>query len=162
MWNLSNARKSASPAIKFTQWWQGTRQARLAELERCGVDEVERIAHDIGVTAYELRLLAAKNRSADHLLDRRMSALHIDQAELKSVYPMVLRDLEKTCSLCEDYKRCEADFAEGVVNSPWQDYCPNGLTLRELVAATPEPSDLEALIEYLNTVGTPSTKESVN
>ncbi len=69
---------------------------------------------------------------------------------------MVLRDLEKTCSLCEDRQRCEADFAKGAVNSLWQEYCPNALTLRELVAATPEPSDLGALIEYLNTVGTPA------
>ena len=75
MWNLSNARKFASPAIKFAQWWQGTRHACLAELERCGVEEVERIARDIGVTAYELRLLAAKNPGAAHLLDRRMAVL---------------------------------------------------------------------------------------
>jgi hypothetical protein len=162
MWNLSNARKSVLPVIKFAHWWRKISQARLAELEGCGADEVERIARDIGVTAYELRLLAGKNPGAAHLLERRIEALHIDQAELRRAHPMVLRDLEKTCSLCEDHIRCEADFAKGTANSLWQEYCPNALTLCELVAATPEPSDLEALIEYLNTIGTLSVKESVS
>ena len=44
-------------------------------------------------------------------------------------------------------------FVRGGIDSTWEDYCHNAMTLRALVAEQPVPSDLEAMIAYLNTVG---------
>ena len=151
-----NPSDSRSLLTELASWLRqhAEKYGRLAELDRCCKEDLERIAADAGVSGSELRILAGKSRDAADLLYRRMAVLDLDPDEVGRGEPGVLRDLQKLCSMCESRKRCVLDFARGGVNASWEDYCPNAMTLRALVAAQPEPSDLEAMIAYLNTVGT--------
>ena len=123
------------------------------EFDRCDKDEIERIARDIGVTDHELRALARTPAGATVLLNRRLATLHLDSEHAGRIQPAVLRDLQVHCAMCAAKKRCAGDLASGVLDSTWQDYCPNAYTLRDLVATAPVPDTIEDLIIYLNTVG---------
>jgi hypothetical protein len=122
------------------------------EFDRCGKDEIDRIARDMGLNEYELRSLARTPVGASVLLNRRLATLHLDPEDAGRVHPAVLRDLQLRCSMCTTKKRCAGDLASGALDSTWQDYCPNAHTLRDLVATAPAPDTVEDLIIYLNTV----------
>ena len=124
------------------------------ELDRGGEEEVEHIARDIGIAASELRVLASKHSDAADLLYRRMAVLGLDPDELRRTEPVVLRDLQRLCSMCERRKRCVLEFGERPASAVWQEYCPNRLTLSGLVASQPEPDNLESLIAYVNAART--------
>jgi hypothetical protein len=70
----------------LADWWRSWRreQAALAELEDCGSD-LERIAHDVGLTTGELPVIAAKRPDAADLLFHRLAALHLDPNQGRSV-----------------------------------------------------------------------------
>ena len=59
------------------QWWRNWRGAssRLTELACCGEYEVERMAHDLGMSSSELRKVANHGPEAADLLLRRMAKL---------------------------------------------------------------------------------------
>lgn len=123
------------------------------EFNRCGKDEIDRIARDMGLSEHELRSLARTPAGASVLLNRRLATLHLDSEHTGRIHPAVLRDLQVHCSMCAAKKRCAGDLASGALDSTWQDYCPNAHTLRDLVTAAPAPDTIEDLIIYLNTVG---------
>jgi len=116
--------------------WQRCRDWANAEseLESCGEEGVERMAHDAGISAPELRQLARHgSRPADLLLDR-MAALHLDQDEVLRREPAVLRDLQRVCTLCDTRRQCTCDLARDPSDSVWKRYCPNVQTLMALSA----------------------------
>ena len=49
------------------------------------------------------------------------------------VEPMVMRDLERVCALCEQKRRCAHELAAGTTSEHYEDFCPNALTLKTLV-----------------------------
>jgi hypothetical protein len=89
-------------------------------LDRCGHNEVERIAPDLSLTADELRALARKGVDSALLLYRRMADLGLDRAEVAHAQPKVMRDLQKLCTICDSKTRCERDFARGADPSAWR------------------------------------------
>jgi len=135
---------SASTAVKahvailrqLTGWWQGWRHYRtaVAELDCCGPDGQESIAHDLGVSAPELHILAGKWPDSADLLNRRMEQLGLDATEMKRVEPQVIRDLQRVCTLCVIKRRCAHDLAGNPTDPVWQDYCANRMTLAALIA----------------------------
>jgi hypothetical protein len=114
--------------------------------------EIERIAHDVGISGYELRALARTSAGPSLLLDRRLASLRLDAHDFSRIPPRMLRELRLHCSTCASKKRCAGDLAVRALDSTWQDYCPNAPVLRALVAAAPHDA-IEDLIVYLNTFG---------
>ena len=117
----------------LVQWWRNLRAARMRvdELANCG-GEVSNIAHDVGLSTSELYAIAAKRADAADQLKQRLEALHLDRAALLRSDPLVMRDLERTCTLCGAKRRCERDLARNPDDPAWQDYCPNVHTLEAL------------------------------
>jgi hypothetical protein len=124
------------------QWheWKSNRDS-FAALDRCGHDEVERIALDLSLTAAELRTLARKGVDSALLLYRRMADLDLNRAEVAHAQPKVMRDLQKLCSICDSKARCGRDFDRGADPSAWHAYCPNDDTLRALTSQAVKPSN---------------------
>jgi hypothetical protein len=121
---------------RLAAWWRNGRAARetLAELEGSG-GELTRIARDLSVTPSELRAIAAQGTDAAAPLKRRLEALHLDPAALRRDEPLVMRDLERVCSVCGSKRRCERDLARFPDEAAWRAYCPNAITLDALVAS---------------------------
>jgi hypothetical protein len=122
-------------------WWRNWKAARAnaERLERCGADEVRRIAGDVGVSASELRALAGKWPVAAESLDRRLAALGLDPAEMTRSAPRVMQDLQRVCSLCTETRECRHDLAARPSDPAWRGYCPNVATL-DVLAAEREPA----------------------
>lgn len=108
--------------------WQTDRA--VSELESCAVQEVERMAQDVGMDALTLRALAARGCHAADLLPVRLADLGLDPDQISYHGPGVLRDLERVCAFCDQKERCARDLGAGRVPA----YCPNADTLRALLA----------------------------
>jgi len=125
--------RSFSPIEAIRQWyrnWSGRSATR--EFEYCGAEAIERMAHDVGISAGELRDLTRKGSESADLLLCRMTALDLDQTEVLRTEPQTFQDLQRVCTMCESHKRCARDLARDSANPVWNDYCPNAGTLMAL------------------------------
>jgi hypothetical protein len=133
---LPDGQKSWSPTKALSQWWRDwtRRGSARSELKCCGEDEVERMAKDVGLSASELRRLAAHGPDSADLLLRRMAALDLDRNEVSRTEPRTFQDLQRVCTMCNSKRRCKRDLAHDSDDPIWQDYCPNAATLMALNA----------------------------
>lgn len=121
-------RKSAWSAIveAWSKWRH--RNAAAAELAQCSQSDLRRIAHDLGLSVSELRVISGAN-SRD-VLFARLRAAGIDQ---ENVDPAVLRDLLACCAACDYGAACERELNERPVPAKWPSHCPNELTIGALM-----------------------------
>lgn len=124
--------RQRGPIGVVARWWRRLRAARMRvnDLASAG-SEVNNIARDVGISTAELYALARERSDAADQLKVRLEKLHLDQAVLQRNDP-VLRDLERTCTLCGEKRRCERDIAQSPDDPVWQSYCPNAYTLQAL------------------------------
>ena len=115
-------------------WWHEARErwARLDELRNLQPEQLELMAADVGVSPAELLEFAARANGTQGLLERRLAALQLDPEEIRKLSPMLLRDLQRTCSRCSEQQRCKDDMALSPLAPGWDSYCPNAGTLRTL------------------------------
>lgn len=118
----------------WTSWRE--RQSRVAELDRCDPDELERVAYDLGLAVGTLRTLAEQAPDSADLVDRRIAALGLDREAIIRDTPAVMRDLQRCCSGCGVKARCASELDAKVTRGDWRDYCPNSATLTSLKVAT--------------------------
>jgi len=111
-----------------------SRKFRLS-LDECDSYEVERMAHEFGLSPRELSLMSKFGPGAADLLPRRMAAMGLDPAVVDQCEPATMRDLQRLCSACKSKKICQRDL-RGDHNSGWVRYCPNAGTLFALQQST--------------------------
>lgn len=116
---------------RIARWWSNWREARanVAALQQCGTAEVARMAHDTGLETHELRALAGKWPDSANELNVRLRTLGLDAETISATEPHVLRDLQRTCSMCISKGRCNHDLASDEHAAEWREYCPNVSTL---------------------------------
>jgi Family of unknown function (DUF6455) len=105
----------------------------VAALEDSG--ELSHIAHELGISAVELRALANHDKNAADLLYQRMDQLRLDRNHVDLA---VLRDLQRCCSNCDLKQLCAHELEDKPKGAAWPKYCPNKQTL---AALTNEPWD---------------------
>src|SRR5262245_2140892 len=115
----------------FARWLKHRRE--IAESCNCDSEEYAHIARDLNVSPGELDELVRRGAHAADALPKMMAELHIDQRAVVRVEPMVMRDLERVCSLCDHKRRCARELAAGTGAQHYADYCPNASTLKTLV-----------------------------
>jgi hypothetical protein len=108
-------------------WWRTS--GELGSLDR---HELDRIAHDLGMTSDDLQDLAARGPDAAHLLYERMRVLGLSKDDVERAAQGLMRDLERTCSCCAVKGECEQDLASRPGDPEWQRYCPNAVSLESL------------------------------
>jgi hypothetical protein len=108
--------------------WQRRRRT-MSEIASGGRDEVERLAHDVGVCRAEFCILAGKWPDSLDLLSRRLEQVKLDVGDIAQAESYVLRDLQRVCLLCASKRRCERDLARKFADPVWEEYCPNAPTL---------------------------------
>ena len=130
---MVDLQKSNSAHGAIWQWWH-----RLTGFQSsvgyCGEEGIERMAHDVGVSASELRVLAKRGPQSANLLLRRMEALDLEQNEVAQIERATFQDLQRVCSMCDCKRRCARDLARKPFDPSWRDYCPNAQTLAALGA----------------------------
>lgn len=113
--------------------WRETGRAHF-ELAGLSPTEMERIAADLGLTPSQLKNLSTQGHGSADLLYRRLAEVGLDPTEILRNEPGVLRDLERTCALCDGHRECAHDLENRPDDPTWKTYCPNRATLDVLLA----------------------------
>jgi hypothetical protein len=103
------------------------------EFGMCGPDEVMRMAKDIGVTPSQLQYLVRKGPDSANLLKRMLVALHVDPKIIADMDPLVMREMQWLCIACNNKKRCEHELAKGTATKHFHEFCPNAMSIDELL-----------------------------
>jgi len=113
----------------------------IGEIGMCEPDEVMGAAKEIGVTSNQLRGMAGKGPGNANLLKSMLVALHVDPKIIADMDPLVMRELKWLCITCGDKKRCARELAEGTAREHFHEFCPNAVSLDELLdQKNPSPS----------------------
>ena len=102
------------------------------ELEQCSPQDAMQIAKDLGVPVKELCTLAAKGAGAADALPKMLSEISVDALALTKKDPAVMRDLQRTCILCDHKSRCQRELAKGSAAQHFREFCPNAHTFDAL------------------------------
>jgi hypothetical protein len=111
--------------------WLKLRQ-ELSEMRQLNAGEFDRIAGDLRVSPADLDELVRHGPHAADELPRLLKALGISEQDLARIEPMVLRDMERVCALCEHKRECDRDLDAGTSVERYEEYCLNAPTIDQL------------------------------
>jgi len=115
---------------KFAAWLKHRRD--LSEIRRMNRADFDLIAHDLRLSSDDLeRLVAAGQHSADEM-PKMLKALGIDVAAIARAEPLLVRDMQRVCSLCRDKAHCHGELAGGTAPQHYKEFCPNAPTIDAL------------------------------
>ena len=92
-----------------------------------------------GVTPSQLQELVRKGPDSANLLKRMLVALHVDPKVIADIDPLVMRELQWLCITCNNKKRCERELANGTATEHFREFCPNAVSLDELLDQKGQP-----------------------
>ncbi len=117
----------------FANWLKHRRE--LNEMRQMDRAEFDRIAADLEISPGDLDELVRRGPHAADELPVLLKALGIDEAKLENTHPLVLRDMERVCTLCAHKAECDRDLAAGNAATHYRGYCPNASTIEEFSEA---------------------------
>ena len=84
------------------------------------------------MSSADLEALVRQGPHAADELPKMLAALGVDQDSLARTEPLVLRDMERVCSLCNHKRQCDRDLAAGTAAAHYEEYCGNTDTIHGL------------------------------
>lgn len=115
---------------KFAGWIKHRRE--LSEIRRIDRTDFNQIADDLRISPDELeRLVQAGAHSADEMPEM-LKALGVEVNDIARVEPLLVRDMQRVCSLCRDKERCHGELAHGTAAKHYEEFCPNAPTIDAL------------------------------
>ena len=114
----------------FADWLKHRRE--LNEMRQLDRVEFDRIANDLRVSPDDLDELVRHGPHAADELPQMLKALGIDENSLAASQPLLLRDMERVCALCDHKRQCDHDLAEGTAAEHYREYCLNAPTIEQL------------------------------
>ena len=115
---------------RFADWL--THRRELSEIRGMDRTDFDRIAGDLRISPAELDALVGRGPHAADELPRMLKALGIDEADLARTEPLVLRDMERVCALCNHKRQCDRELDAGTAAEHYEGYCPNAGTIDSL------------------------------
>ena len=95
----------------FGDWLKHRRDLR--EMHQMDAANFRQIAGELRMSSADLEALVRRGPHAADELPKMLAALGVDQDDLARSEPLVLRDMERVCSLCNQKRRCDRDLAAG-------------------------------------------------
>ena len=111
----------------FGDWLKHRRE--LKEMREMDAANFNQIAGDLRISSADLEALVRQGPHAADELPKMLRALGIDQADLARTETLVLRDMERVCSLCSHKRRCGHELAAGTAAAHYEEYCANAPTI---------------------------------
>ncbi|MFT4121309.1 hypothetical protein [Bradyrhizobium sp.] len=121
----------------FAGWLKHRRE--LSEIRQLDRSDFDRIAHDLKIAPDDLEQLVRHGRHAADELPKMLEQLGISAERLGRAQPLLLRDMERVCSLCHHKGQCDRDLASGTAAANYHGYCDNASTLEALDRADLTP-----------------------
>jgi hypothetical protein len=100
-----------------------------SELDGLPGDDVERMAHDLGLSACVLRDVVAQGPHGADLLYDRLKAEGVSPADIDRIAFGLMRDLERDCACCASKAECAQDLDVQPTSPGWMAYCANAGTI---------------------------------
>ena len=88
-----------------------------------------RIASELRMSSADLEALVRRGPHAADELPKMLKALGVDQADLARTEPLLLRDMERVCALCNHKRQCDRELAAGTAAAHYEEYCGNAPTI---------------------------------
>ncbi len=111
----------------FGDWLKHRREVReMREMDAASFDQ---IASDLRISTADLEALVRQGPHSADELPKMLQALGIDQADLARTETLVLRDMERVCSLCNHKRRCGHELATGSAAAHYEEFCANAPTI---------------------------------
>ena len=114
----------------FAAWLKHRRE--LNEMRQLDRTDFDRIANDLRIAPEDLEELVRHGRHSADELPKMLEQLGIDEQRLGQAQPLLLRDMERVCSLCRHKPQCDRDLADGSAAENYHGYCGNAATLEAL------------------------------
>ena len=127
MHNAKDAAAHSDVLDRISGWLDRWVNSNGGELNRMSDAEVAQVARDIGLSVSELETLSHRRDDMSELLRHRLAVLGLEPERLASAG--YLRDLERTCAMCESKGVCQHDLAARPESGEWAEYCPNSSVL---------------------------------
>ena len=129
------AQDKSYPAVEFLintfgDWLKHRRE--LSEIRQMDRSDFDRIASDLRVSPTDLDELVRQGPHAADELPKLLKVLGIDEAALARTQPLVLRDMERVCALCQNKRQCDRDLAASTSAEHYEGYCLNAPTIELL------------------------------
>ena len=112
---------------KFGDWLNHRRE--LSEIRQLDRTDFDRIAGDLRISRDDLDQLVRLGPHAADELPKMLKALGIDGADLARTEPLLVRDMERVCTLCRHKRQCDRELAAGTATDHYEGYCPNASTI---------------------------------
>ncbi|WP_426612629.1 DUF6455 family protein [Bradyrhizobium sp. McL0616] len=114
----------------FAAWLKHRREMNeMRQLDRADFD---RIAQDLRIAPDDLEELVRHGKHAADELPKMLEQLGISAEALGRAQPLLLRDMERVCALCNQKGQCDRDLADGTAAENYHGYCGNAATLEAL------------------------------
>ena len=111
----------------FGDWLKHRRE--LKEMREMDAGNFGRIASELRMSSADLEALVRRGSHAADELPKMLKALGIDQEALARTEPLVLRDMERVCAMCNHKRQCDRDLAAGTSAAHYEQYCGNAPTI---------------------------------
>jgi hypothetical protein len=111
----------------FGDWLK--HRSELREMREMDAANFRQIASELRMTSADLEALVRQGPHAADELPKMLKALGIDQEALARTEPLVLRDMERVCALCNHKRQCDRDLAAGTSAAHYEQYCANAPTI---------------------------------
>jgi hypothetical protein len=111
----------------FGEWLKHRRELR--EMREMDAANFGQIANELRMSSADLETLVRQGPHSADELPKMLAALGIDQHDLARTEPLVLRDMERVCSLCTHKRQCDRDLAAGTAAAHYGEYCGNAGTI---------------------------------
>lgn len=108
---------------KFAGWLKHRRE--LNEIRKLDRTEFNLIADDLRVSPQDLEQLVRSGEHGADELPHMLKGLGINEDDLKRTAPLLLRDMQRVCSLCREKAHCDRELAAGTAAAHYEGYCPN-------------------------------------
>jgi hypothetical protein len=121
----------------FASWLKHRRE--LNEIRQLDRADFDRIAQDLRIAPDDLEDLVRHGKHAADELPKMLEQLGISAEGLGRAQPLLLRDMERVCTLCNHKGQCDRDLADGTAAENYRGYCANASTLESLDRADVAP-----------------------
>jgi hypothetical protein len=104
----------------FSDWRR--RRGDIRELRELNSWESARIARELNIQPRELDTFVRQSAHAADELPTLLALLGLDRELLAKTQPLVLQDMTRVCTLCQQKHRCNRDIAAGTSAQHYPEY----------------------------------------
>jgi hypothetical protein len=104
----------------------------IREIRELDSRQSAKIARELNIQPADLDTLVRQGPHAADELPGLLALLGIDKDLLAKTQPLVLRDMTRVCTSCQQKHRCNQDLAAGSSAQHYAEYCLSASTIDDL------------------------------